>query len=404
MTTTHPPSSASPPPVAQIGPVAWLRKNLFSDWFNSLLTIVILLLLFNTLTSFLGWATTVAQWQVIPANWPLFFVGRFPAAQYWRLWVVLALIASLAGLSWGILARNAATLFTRPVLAAIAIASLLALLMPTPIFYRLLMLGVIALLLIGAWVGRRVSRTTPTLGKWIPLVWFLSFFVVLWLMAGGFGLPAVSTSLWGGLLLTIFMAVVSIVLCFPLGVLLALGRQSSLPVIRWLSVLYIEIIRGIPLIAILFIGQNMIPLFLPQGVRPDNILRAIIGLTIFSAAYLAENVRGGLQAIPRGQTEAANALGLNPMLTTGLIVLPQALKISIPAIVGQFISLLQDTTLLAIVGIIDLLGITRAILANPQFIGRYWEAYIFIGAIYWVLCYGMSLGSRRLEESLNTGH
>jgi general L-amino acid transport system permease protein len=404
MTTTHPPSSASPPPVAQIGPVAWLRKNLFSDWFNSLLTIVILLLLFNTLTSFLGWATTVAQWQVIPANWPLFFVGRFPAAQYWRLWVVLALIASLAGLSWGILARNAATLFTRPVLAAIAIASLLALLMPTPLFYRLLMLGVIALLLIGAWVGRRVSRTTPTLGKWIPLVWFLSFFVVLWLMAGGFGLPVVSTSLWGGLLLTIFMAVVSIVLCFPLGVLLALGRQSSLPVIRWLSVLYIEIIRGIPLIAILFIGQNMIPLFLPQGVRPDNILRAIIGLTIFSAAYLAENVRGGLQAIPRGQTEAANALGLNPMLTTGLIVLPQALKISIPAIVGQFISLLQDTTLLAIVGIIDLLGITRAILANPQFIGRYWEAYIFIGAIYWVLCYGMSLGSRRLEESLNTGH
>jgi general L-amino acid transport system permease protein len=214
----------------------------------------------------------------------------------------------------------------------------------------------------------------------------------------------VATSLWGGLLLTIFMAVVSIFLCFPLGVLLALGRQSSLPVIRWLSVLYIELVRGIPLIAILFIGQNMIPLFLPQGVRPDNILRAIIGLTVFSAAYLAENVRGGLQAIPRGQTEAANALGLNPMLTTGLIVLPQALKISIPAIVGQFISLLQDTTLLSIVGIIDLLGITRAILANPQFIGRYWEAYIFIGAIYWVLCYGMSLGSRRLEESLNTGH
>jgi general L-amino acid transport system permease protein len=403
MTTTHPPS-ASPPPLAHVGPVAWLRKNLFSDWLNSLLTIAILLLLLNILTSFLGWATTTAQWQVIPANWPLFFVGRFPAAQYWRLWIVLALIASLAGLTWGILARNAAKLFTRPALVAIGIATLLALLMPTPILYRLLLLGVVALLLMGAWVGRRVSRTTPTLGKWIPLAWFLSFFGVLWLMAGGFGLPTVATSLWGGLLLTIFMAVVSIFLCFPLGVLLALGRQSSLPVIRWLSVLYIELVRGIPLIAILFIGQNMIPLFLPQGVRPDNILRAIIGLTVFSAAYLAENVRGGLQAIPRGQTEAANALGLNPMLTTGLIVLPQALKISIPAIVGQFISLLQDTTLLSIVGIIDLLGITRAILANPQFIGRYWEAYIFIGAIYWVLCYGMSLGSRRLEESLNTGH
>jgi general L-amino acid transport system permease protein len=404
MTTTHPPSSASPPPVAQVGPIAWLRRNLFSDWFNSLLTIAILLILFNTLASFLNWATTAAQWQVIPANWPLFFVGRFPANQYWRLWVVLALIASLAGLTWGTLSRNAAKLFSRPVLVAIGIVALFALLMPTPILYRVLLLGVEALLLAGAWCGRRVSRTAPSLGKWIPLAWFLSFFVVLWLMAGGFGLPPVSTSTWGGLLLTIFMAVVSIVLCFPLGVLLALGRQSSLPVIRWLSVLYIELVRGIPLIAILFIGQNMIPLFLPQGVRPDNILRAIIGLTLFSAAYLAENVRGGLQAIPRGQTEAANALGLNPMLTTGLIVLPQALKISIPAIVGQFISLLQDTTLLSIVGIIDLLGMTRSILANPQFIGRYWEAYIFIGIIYWILCYAMSLGSRRLEESLNTGH
>jgi general L-amino acid transport system permease protein len=401
MTTTH--SSASPPPIAQVGLVAWLRKNLFSDWFNSLLTLAILLILLTVLKNLLSWATTVAQWQIIPANWPLYFAGRFPANQYWRLWIMLSLIASLAGVTWGTIARNTPKLFSRPVLVGIGIMALFALLMPTPIIYRLLLLGVEALLLAGAWLGRQGARTTPMLSKWLPLAWFLSFFVVLWLMAGGFGLPSVPTSTWGGLLLTIFMAVVSIFLCFPLGVLLALGRQSSLPIIRWLSVLYIELIRGIPLIAILFIGQNMIPLFLPQGVRPDNILRAIVGLTLFSAAYLAENVRGGLQAIPRGQTEAANALGLNPMFTTGLIVLPQALKISIPAIVGQFISLLQDTTLLSIVGIIDLLGITRGILANPQFIGRYWEAYMFIGVIYWILCYAMSLGSRRLEESLNTG-
>lgn len=404
MTTTHHPPTSSAPPIAQVGPIVWLRRNLFSSWFNGILTVVLSIVLLNVLRAFIIWATTAAQWQVIPANLPLYFVGRFPADQYWRLWVILGMVATLSGITWGALARNVVTLFSRPVLISIALVALATLLIPTPILYRLLLLGIESLLLASAWGGRYISRIAPSISQWIPLAWFLSFFVVLWLMAGGFGLKSVSTTTWGGLLLTIFMAVVSIVLCFPLGVLLALGRQSSLPVIRWLSILYIELIRGIPLIAILFIGQNMIPLFLPQGIRLDNILRAVIGLTLFSAAYLAENVRGGLQAIPRGQIEAASALGLNPMLTTGLIVLPQALKISIPAIVGQFISLLQDTTLLSIVGIIELLGITRSILANPQFIGRYWEAYTFIGIIYWLLCYTMSWGSRRLERQLNTEH
>jgi general L-amino acid transport system permease protein len=404
MTTTLPPSTPSAPPIAQVGPVAWMRKNLFSNWFNSLLTIIILLGLLSLLTSLVGWATTTAQWQVIPANWSLYFAGRYPPAQYWRLFLVLGLIASLAGATWGVLVRNVPRLFSRKVLVGVAIVAVITVLLPTPLPYRLMLLGMEALLLASAWAGQRIGRAKPALGKWIPFAWFLSFFVVLWLIAGGFGLRPVSTSLWGGLLLTVFMSVVSIFLCFPLGVLLALGRQSSLPVVRWLCVLYIELIRGIPLIAILFIGQNMIPLFLPQGVRLDNILRAIVGLTLFSSAYLAENVRGGLQAIPKGQTEAAHALGLNSFFVTSLIVLPQALKISIPAIVGQFISLFQDTTLLSIVGIIDLLGITRSILANPQFIGRYWEAYIFIGAIYWLFCYAMSWGSRRLERQFNTDH
>lgn len=400
MTTTHP---SSAPPIAQTGTVTWLRKNLFNNWFNSLLTILIGLGLLNLLKSFWEWATTSAQWRVIPANLPLYFVGRFPADQYWRMWVMLGLIALLSGLTWGILTRTVQTLFSRNVLIGVGIVAVITVLMPTPLPYRLLLLAIEGLLLASAWGGRQLGQTQPFLSKWLPLAWFASFFVVLWLMAGSFGLEPVSTSLWGGLLLTIFMAVISIALCFPLGVVLALGRQSSLPVVRWFCILYIELVRGIPLIAILFIGQNMIPLFLPQGVRPDNILRAIIGLTLFSAAYLAENVRGGLQAIPTGQIEAAKALGLNSVLTTSLIVLPQALKISIPAIVGQFISLLQDTTLLSIVGIIDLLGITRGILANPQFIGRYWEAYTFIGIIYWILCYAMSWGSRRLEQQLNTG-
>lgn len=403
MTTTFPPSS-NPPVQASTGAVAWLRKNLFNSVPNSILSVVLIGLLGWFALSFLQWATTAAKWSVIPANWPLYFVGRYPTDQYWRLWAILGLIGILSGLSWGILARNAAKLYGFGPLAGIAVAALFAVIMPTPVLYRVALLMVIGLVVAFAWVGQRVGRAKPELGTWVSFAWMASFFVVMWLLAGGLGLKPVSTNNWGGLTLTLVVSVVSILLCFPLGVLLALGRQSSLPVIRLLSVLYIEIIRGVPLIAILFIGQNMIPLFLPQGIRPANVLRAIIGLTLFSAAYLAENVRGGLQAIPRGQVEAANALGLNPALTTGLIVLPQALKISIPAIVGQFISLFQDTTLLSIVSILELLGISRAILANPNFIGRYWEVYLFIGAIFWVFCYLMSLASRRLERSLNTGH
>jgi general L-amino acid transport system permease protein len=186
-------------------------------------------------------------------------------------------------------------------------------------------------------------------------------------------------------------------LSFPLGILLALGRQSRLPVIRWLSIGYIEIIRGLPLIGILFMAQVMLPLILPAEWRPDRVVRAIAGLTIFSAAYLAENVRGGLQSIPKSQVEAAKALGLNTPLVITLIILPQAIRAVIPTIVGQFISLFKDTSLLAIVGLIDLLGISQSILANPKFIGDYAEVYLFIGLIYWICCYAMFLASKKLE-------
>jgi len=241
---------------------------------------------------------------------------------------------------------------------------------------------------------------------WAFAIGFLLTLAILRLLLGlvGFSFDPVNTNDWGGLVLTLLMAVSGIALCFPLGVILALGRRSSLPVVKWMSIAYIELIRGVPLIAILFMGQVMIPLFLAEGMRPDRVLRAIIGLTIFSAAYLAENVRAGLQAVPRGQQEAAASLGLNTPLTLSLIVLPQALKVAIPAIVGQFISLFQDTTLLAIVGLAELLGISRSILANPNYLGRYTEVYLFIGIIYWFFCYAMSLGSRKIEEKLNTEH
>lgn len=402
MTTTYPPAPTSPPPVAQVGPVAWLRKNLFNGWFNSLLTIVLVLILGRSLIGFLQWATAIAQWQVIPANLPLYFVGRFPANQYWRVWLLLGLLVVLGGLSWGVVSREAARLFSRSVLIGVAIVALIAVIMPTPLPYRLLLLGLVAVCVASAWVGRQLGRAVPDLGKWLSLAWGLSFFVALWLLRGGLGLRPINANDWGGMLLTVVMSLVSILISFPLGVLLALGRQSTLPVIRWLSTLYIEIVRGLPLLSILFFAAVMVPLFLPSNVRFDLVTRAIIGLTLFTAAYLAETIRGGLQAIPRGQTEAARALGLSTPLTVGLIVLPQALKISIPAIVGLFISLLQDTTLVLIIGLFELLGISRAILANPQFIGRYAEVYLFIGLIYWVLCYAMSWGSRVVEKKLNT--
>ncbi|MCY7282744.1 MAG: amino acid ABC transporter permease [Cyanobacteria bacterium CAN_BIN43] len=403
MTTAHP-STASPPPIAQVGAIAWVRKNLFSNWFNTLLTVVLGLVLGRTLIGFLTWATTKAKWQLIPANLSLFFIGRYPVSEMWRIWCVLALIAALGGLSWGVLARNVPQLFSRTTLIILGVIGAIAVLMPTPVPFRILLLAIEGLVVAAAWGGRILGHRVPKLGQWLAFAWSFSFLVVWWLIAGGLGLVPVGTTNWGGLMLTVFMAVVSILLCFPLGILLALGRQSSLPVIRGLSVGFIEVVRGVPLIALLFVGSNMIPLFLPTSIRPNLVVRAIIGLTLFSAAYLAENVRGGLQSIPRGQAEAANALGLNSGLTTALIVLPQALKVSIPAIVGQFISLLQDTTLVSILGLFDLLGISRTILANPQFIGRYAEAYIFIGAIYWFFCYAMSVGSRQIEKQLNTEH
>ena len=404
MTTAPPTLSSSRPPADQVGAIAWFRKNLFSSWFSTLLTVVLGLLLIRTLAGFLTWATTTAKWAVIPANLPLFFVGRYPVAQYWRIWAIVAILATLSGLSWGILSRNMPKLFDRNTLIGFGVAAAIAVLLPTPIPYRILLLAFLGLVLATAWIGRIVGRQMPQLGQWLSPTWLLSLLVVWWLIAGGIGLPTVQTNDWGGLLLTMFMSVSSILLCFPLGILLALGRQSKLPVLRWVAIAFIEVIRGVPLITLLFVGAYMVPLFLPGGIRLNQLLLAIISLTLFSAAYLAENVRGGLQSVPRGQAEAANALGLNSLLATILIVLPQALKVSIPTIVGQFISLVQDTTLVGLLGSFEMLGISRSVLANPSFIGRYAEVYLFIGVIYWVLCYAMSLGSRRLEKQLNTTH
>ena len=404
MTSAPSTPSNQPPEIIGLTAKEWLQKNLFNSWYNTLLTLGISALLLFMLKRLISWAFTVAKWNVIPANLPLFFVGRFPSDQYWRLWVILGMIAILSGMTWGFLARNSTTLFDKKSLITIGFLGVLAVITPVPIVFRFLLVGLLLLLVAEAWGGKIVGNYVPLIGKWLPFSWFLLLIICVWLIGGGLGLKVVQTNLWGGLMLTLLMSIVSILLSFPLGIILALGRQSSLPIIRILSTIYIEIIRGLPLITILFMGQVLLPLFLPDQVRPDRVLRAIIGLTMFSSAYLAENIRGGLQAIPTGQTEAAKALGLNTPLTIGLIILPQALKISIPAIVGQFISLFQDTTLLSIVGLVELLGMSRSILANPKFLGRYLEVYLFIGILYWIFCYGMSVASQKLEKQLNTEH
>lgn len=390
------------PPVSESPtPWNWARKNLFSSWYNSLLTVVSLIVIFQSLKGFAIWVTTKAQWRVIEANLPLFFAGRFPRELHWRLWIIVGLITLLGGLTWGNFNRQV-SLWNRPLLIVLGASITAALLFPTDLTSRLWLLGNIIIAAASYSFGRQIN---PQVTRWLPLSWVFSFPVILWLIKGGLGLKEVPTNDWGGLMLTLFAAVVSIALSFPLGVLLALGRQSSLPVVKYFSILYIEIIRGLPLIGILFLGQVMLQFFLPPGApKLDRLVRAIAALTLFSAAYLAENVRGGLQSVPRGQIEAARSLGLNKPLVILLIVLPQALRAVIPAIVGQFIGLFKDTSLLSLFGILELVGISRTVLANPAYSGRYAEVYVFIGVIYWVFCYSMSLASRKLEQTLSVGH
>ncbi|MBD0307049.1 MAG: amino acid ABC transporter permease [Microcoleus sp. T1-bin1] len=390
-----------PPPATESStPWNWARKNLFSTWYNSILTVVCLIIAFQAIKGIIVWATTKAQWHVLEANLPLFFAGRFPSESYWRLWIVAAIIAFLGGLTWGNIQRQE-RLWNPPLLIILGAAVVGAVISPIDLTSRLYLLGIIIAAAASYAIGRQIN---PKIMGWMPGIWVLSFPIILWLIKGGFGLTEVSTNDWGGLVLTLFLAVISIVLSFPLGVLLALGRQSSLPVVRLLSTLYIEIIRGLPLIGILFLGQVMLQLFLPpEYPKLDRVIRAIAGLTLFSAAYLAENVRGGLQAVPRGQIEAARSIGLNTPLLTILIVLPQALRTVIPAIGGQFIGLFMDTSLLSLFGMLELVGISRAVLANPSYIGRYAEVYLFIGIIYWIFCYSMSLASRKIERTLEVG-
>ena len=258
----------------------------------------------------------------------------------------------------------------------------------------------IAAFLLMAGVGALALSPAASKGKTAIAVLLLYPPVALWLLLGGFGLKPVETRDWGGILLTSFMAVFGGLIAFPLGILLALGRQSRLPVIRLLSVVFIEFWRGVPIIAVIFLASLLLPLILPGGLNVDKVVRALVGLALVIAAYMAEAIRGGLQSLPKGQYEAAEALGLGYWRKTALIILPQALRVSVPALVNEFIALIKNTTLVLIVSLFDVLGIVHAALADPKWVGLTMEAYVFAGTVFWVACFGLSMWSQRLERRL----
>ena len=353
-----------PPPRLSVGAVGWLKANLFSNWFNSLLTLFALYLIWLVVPPLLQWAIIDANWVgstradctkegacwvFIQQRFGQFMYGFYPSELRWRVDATL----------W---------------LAIVGAAPLFVPQMPRKAVYGLAFLAIYPF-----------------------IAWTL-------LHGGVFGLDVVSTSRWGGLMLTLVIASVGITGALPLGILLALGRRSNLPAIKVICVTFIEFWRGVPLITVLFMSSVMLPLFLPEGMHFDKLMRALIGVILFQSAYIAEVVRGGLQAIPKGQYEAAAAMGLGYWRMMGLVILPQALKLVIPGIVNVFIALFKDTSLVIIIGLFDLLNSIKQATTDPAWLGMATEGYVFAALVFWIFCFGMSRYSLHLERKLDTGH
>jgi general L-amino acid transport system permease protein len=349
------------PPATSVGIIGWLRANLFNSIPNTILTLLALWAIASAVPGAVDWALVNANWTAatgrdchaggacwafLGEKWRFILFGRFPYEEHWR-----------------------------------------------PVFVCLIFIGLFL-----ASCDRRLW------GGRIALIWAAGLAVNAVLMWGGvFGLTYVETALWNGLPLTLILAVIGMAGAFPLAILLALGRRSPMPGIRALAVCYIELIRGVPLVTLLFMASVMLPLFLPPGVSIDKLLRAQIAIILFSAAYLAEIIRGGLQALPKGQYEAADALGLGYWQKMRLIILPQAIATVIPPLVNTFIGVFKDTALVIIIGLFDLLKTANTAFSDPNWRGYATEAYLFVAVIYWAFCFFMSKYSQRLERDLNKG-
>ncbi|MQA00869.1 MAG: ABC transporter permease subunit [Dehalococcoidia bacterium] len=379
----------------------WARANLFSSGWNTLLTAVTLAVGGYITFALLRFVLVSADWGVIEANRRLIFLGRFPQGEEWRVWPPLWAFLLLAGASYGLWGR------LRPRDAVVFVLSSAFLYAFMVEGANALLLGIGLALAIGTWAasdalvrGSRYEELAKriTVGGWALLVPFLLF------MLAGFG--GVRSSLWGGLLLNVVVATVAMEAALVLGVLFALGRASSLPLVSRVSALYIEVIRGAPLIAWIFIGWFVLPAFLPPILGLQDIglvLRAMLIFSFFEGAYIAEIVRGGLQSVPRGQVEAAHAVGLGAVRTMTLIVLPQALRNVIPALVGQLITLWKDTSLVAIIALTDAVGAAQAAIAQREFIGRQAEVLLFVAFLFWTVAFVMSRLSQQLERALGVG-
>lgn len=358
------------PPVSTVGALGWVRANLLSSPLNIGLTLLSLWLIYLVVPPIISWAFIDAIWSgdtaqacrnpgggpkdvacwIYIGHWFKFLMyGLYPSTELWRINIAYVLL----------------------------VAAMIPLFIP----------------------GFRYKG-------WISLflLFIYPFIAYILFLGGSFNLLYVETPLWGGLFLTLVIAISGIVASLPIGVVLALGRRSQMPIVRSICVTFIEFWRGVPLITVLFMSSVMFPLFMPEGMHFDKLVRALIGVMLFSSAYMAEVVRGGLQAIPKGQTEAAEALGLSYWKTMALIVLPQALKMVIPGIVSTFIGLFKDTTLVLIIGLFDFLGSVQATYANPDWGGFHTTGYVFAAFIFWCFCFSMSRYSQHLEKKLHTGH
>ncbi len=356
------PTSARKPPITESGIIAWTKQNLFGTIGNTVTTVVMIALLLATFPALIEWAlinavwvsdnascraASGACWGFISEKHRFIFFGTYPFDEQWRPFVMMGMLLTLVVL----------------------------------------------------------TLNTDMWGRWLWIAWLVALPVMFILMQGGvLGLSFVSTSQWGGLPLTLILSVFGIAASFPLAVALALGRQSNLPAIKMICIGFIEFIRGVPLITLLFMASLMINLFLPEGVSFDKLLRAQIAIIIFAAAYLAEVIRGGLQALPKGQAEAADALGLPYWYKMGFVILPQALKLVIPPMINTFIGLFKDTTLVSIIGLYDFLGAIRAAAQDTEWRVFFVEGLVFAAVVYFLFCFAMASYGRYLEDRLNTSH
>lgn len=380
-------------------PGEWVRQNLFSSVFNTILTVVSVLVVGYFGFQVVRWAFGAAQWDVVKANLRIYMIGRFPLEEAWRVWASAYMVAFLIGLSWGVsglrLQWTPKKAALRAVLGAALLLVLLYLLDGLKIWA--LTLGIPAVIIAGIALGRAGSRRLRGV---VIAGWVLAFpLIIIFLRA----FDGVQPRVWGGFMLNIVLAVAATFLSFPIGVLLALGRRSTLPIVRTFCVGFIELFRGVPLVTLIISGNFILPLMLPPGLELSLIVRMILVFTIFSSAYVAEIVRGGLQGVHFGQYEAARAVGLSTTRMMALIVLPQALRSTIPAMISHFISLFKDTSLLAALAITDALRAARRASAQLEFIGDQKEALLAAALLFWGVAFSMSRWSQRLERRLGVG-